>query len=267
VLVIRSSHGASFAVLLLSKEEVTQGCPLTMVAFGLAVLPLIRCLKQAVLHVHQAWYAAAATTSFPFLHMSMVRLVELGPAFGYYPEPLKSILVVKEVNKAAATEYFADLGFTVVTGHRYLGGFLGANEDLQAWLKDKASTWEHAVGELAGIAPKYPQTAYTGLQKSLQNEWQFVQCVKPGIGDHFHGVEVALATKFLPALFGESIDDDGDPRRILASLPVKHAGLTIPNPTDSASSCYEASTLVCSHLTAAVHGVAPFCHATHQEGR
>jgi hypothetical protein len=60
------------------------------------------------------------------------------PLATYYPEPAKSILVVKEANKAAATEYFADLGFTVVTGHRYLGGFLGANEDLQAWLKDKA---------------------------------------------------------------------------------------------------------------------------------
>jgi hypothetical protein len=160
------------------------------------------------------------------------------------------------------------IGFTVLTGYHYLCGFLGANEDLQAWLKDKASTWEHAVDELAGIAPKYPRTAYTGLQKSLQNGWQFVQRVKPGIGDHlFHGVEVALATKFLPDLFGESIDDHGDPRHILASLPVKHAGLAIPNPTDSASSCYEASTLVCSHLTAAVRGVVSFCYVTHQEGR
>jgi hypothetical protein len=133
-----------------------------MVAFGLAVIPLIRRLKQEVLHVHQAWYTdAAAAASFPFLCTFMERLVELGPAFGYYPEPLKSILVIKEANKAAATEYFADLGFTVVSGHRYLGGFLGANEDLQAWLKDKASTWEHAVGKLAVIAPKYPQTAYT----------------------------------------------------------------------------------------------------------
>jgi hypothetical protein len=144
-----------------------------MVAFGLAVMPLIRRLKREVLHGHQAWYAddATAAASFPFLRTFMERLVELGPAFGYYPEPSKSILVVKEANKAATTEYFADLGFTVVTGHRYLGVFLGANEDLQAWLKDKASTcWEHAIGELADIAPKYPQKAYTGLQKSLQNE-------------------------------------------------------------------------------------------------
>jgi hypothetical protein len=214
-----------------------------MVAFGLAVMLLIRCLKRKVHQVHQAWYTGddAATATFP--------LVELGTAFGYYPEPLKSILVVKQANKATATEYFADLGFTaVVTGHRYFGGFLGANEDLQAWLRDKVSSWEYA-----GIAPKYPQTVYTGLQKSLQNEWQFVQYVKPGIADHFHGVEVALTTRCLPALFlGGSIDNDGNPRRMLASLPVKHVGLAIPNPTDSASSCYEASTFVlsphCSHM-------------------
>jgi hypothetical protein len=69
-----------------------------------------------------------------------------------------------EENKAAATEYFADLGFKIVTGYRYLGGYLGSDQDLNAWLQDKASTQEHAVGKLAGITPKYPQSAYTGLQ-------------------------------------------------------------------------------------------------------
>jgi hypothetical protein len=74
-----------------------------------------------------------------------------------------------------------------------------------------------------------------------------------GISEHFHGVEKALATKFLPALFGEPLKaDDDDPCRRLTCLPVKHAGLAIPDLTGTSTYCYEASTLVCTHLTAAV---------------
>jgi hypothetical protein len=84
------------------------------------------------------------------------------------------------------------------------------------------------------------------------------------IGEHFHGVEKALATQFLPALFGESLaTDDIDPRRLLACLPVKHAGIAIADPTTTSDVLYEASTLVCSHLTAAVRGVKKFKHSTH----
>jgi hypothetical protein len=82
---IRSSDGAAFAVLLLSREGVTQGCPLAIVLFGLAVMPLIRRLKREVLEVHQAWYAddAAAAATFPLIHLFMEKLIELGPAVGY----------------------------------------------------------------------------------------------------------------------------------------------------------------------------------------
>ena len=48
-----------------------------------------------------------------------------GPARGYYPEPTKSILVVAERNVPRAKEYFRRMGIQVVTGIRYLGGFVG----------------------------------------------------------------------------------------------------------------------------------------------
>jgi hypothetical protein len=255
-------------IFLLSKEGVTQGCPLAMVAFGLAVMPLVRQLKREVHQVHQAWYAddAAADADFTSIKIFMERLIELGPDYGYYPEASKSILVVSEVNKAAAEPYFCDMKLKVVTRSRYLGGFIGSDRDLHEWLKDNVSTWEHAIGELSMLATKYPQSAYTGLQKFLQNEWQSVQRVKPGIGEHFQRVEKALATQFLPALFGESLataTDDTDPRRLCACLPVKHAGIAIEDPTATSDVFYEVSTLICSHLTAAVRGVEKFKHSTH----
>ena len=61
--------------------------------------------------------------------------------------------------------------------------------------------WAESVRTLAMVACKHPQSAYAGLQKSLQQEWAFVQRVTPGIGDNFGTVEEEIATAFLPALF------------------------------------------------------------------
>ena len=51
------------------------------------------------------------------------------------------------------------------------------------------------------VSLKHPQPAYSGLQKSLQQEWAFVQRVTPRVGDSFGPVEEALKETFVPALF------------------------------------------------------------------
>jgi hypothetical protein len=61
--------------------------------------------------------------------------------------------------------------------------------------------WEEAVADLASAAPNFSQAAYSGLQKSLQQEWQFVQRVTKSIGPEFEAVEVALSRTFLPKLY------------------------------------------------------------------
>jgi hypothetical protein len=91
------------------------------------------------------------------------------------------------------------------------------------------------------VAEQYPQAAYAGLQKSLQQEWQFLQCVTKGLGDEFRNIEKALQKDFLPALFGDDLADNilGQ----LVSLPVKKAGLAIQDPTMSVESNWTASNL------------------------
>ena len=51
-----------------------------------------------------------------------------------------------------------------------------------------SSTGTNAL-PIPGVARKHPQSAYAGLQKSLQQEWAFVQHVNPGIGNAFGPVE------------------------------------------------------------------------------
>ena len=87
--------------------------------------------------------------------------------------------------------------------------------------------WAESVRTLSGVARKHPQSAYAGLKKSLQQEWVFMQRVTLGIGDAFGTVEEEIATAFLPELF-EGVGD-GTPGRTITRLPVKQAGLALPN--------------------------------------
>ena len=160
-----------------SKEGVTQGDPLAMIAYGIGVLPLIRELWNAHPWVTQPWYADDAGAGGKFTNI-MEHLRDLQarvPARGYYPDPTKRILVVDPGNVARAEEHFRRLGIKVVTGHRYLGGYIGDKEAEGRWLAEKIKGWIESVEILAKVYQKHPQSAYAGLQKSLQQEWAFVQ--------------------------------------------------------------------------------------------
>jgi hypothetical protein len=84
------------------------------------------------------------------------------------------------------------------------------------------------------------------------------------IGGSFIGLEEALSKAFLPSLFDDAFDDN-DPRRKLPTFPVKFAGLAIPNPVISSNPNYKASTLICSHIIAAICGETMFCLLEHKE--
>jgi hypothetical protein len=57
------------------------------------------------------------------------------------------------------------------------------------------------------LAGNYPQAAYARFTFFLQNEWHYVQHVTSGTAPHFALLEVAIRTKFLPALLGIATTD------------------------------------------------------------
>ena len=123
----------------------------------------------------------------------------------------------------------------------------------------KIKGWTESVSILSGVAPKHPQSAYAGLQKSLQQEWAFVQWVTPGVGDSFGYVETALKETFVPALFKgmrESV-----PEREVTRLPVKQAGLALLGPSQMAPENWTASCVITGHLVAALRGQVEFLEA------
>ena len=80
-----------------SSEGTTQGDPLAMPMYALAVVPLIRHLHSTVPAASQVWFAddATAVGSASVLLDWWNHLVSIGPAFGYFPNSSKTFLIVK----------------------------------------------------------------------------------------------------------------------------------------------------------------------------
>ena len=133
----------------------------------------------------------------------------------------------------------------------------------------KIKGWTDPVEILAGVSRNQLQSTYEGLQKSLQQEWAFVQRVDPGVGDAFVPVETALKDTFVSALF-EGLRE-GMTERGVTRLPVKQAGLALSNPTQTAPENWTAPYVVTGHLVGALMGQVGFRTEDHsaclQEGR
>ena len=237
-------------IILLSQEGVTQGDPLSMIIYGVALKPLSAAIRKEVPSVLQPWYADDMAMVGPCtgIAQAMSLLEQLGPARGYYPEPSKSILICRPEDQTRAKHSLTDFAFQYVHGHRYVGGFIGTKEARDDWLKPQLDAWVYGIEQLAKVAQRFPQTAYAGLAKSLQMEWQYLQRVLPNAGPSFAPVEVALADTFLPALLQE-IAPASPAQRALQALPVRRAGLGVPDPQLTAASCFTASQACTAELT------------------
>ena len=63
--------------------------------------------------------------TLPSLHAWFSQLLSSGPAFGYFPQLAKTVLVVGPSYVNQATSLVTDLGIKVVSGSHFLGGFVG----------------------------------------------------------------------------------------------------------------------------------------------
>ena len=162
------------ALILLSKEGVTQGDPLVMALYGIALLPLAELLREKSLEVLQPWYVDDAVMQGKPQDVADTfhELVRLGPMFGYLPEPEKSFAICPLATEVAAKTIFEASGLPVRyrRGHRYVGGFVGSAEMKNLWVRPMVTKWVSGVEALAKVARKFPQSAFFGFTQSLQAE-------------------------------------------------------------------------------------------------
>ena len=133
---------------------------------------------------------------------------------------------------------FHPLGVRVVTGHRFLGGFIGSNDDMLAYVSEKVCKWVSNVRMFADIASTQPQLAYTAFTRSLQHEWIFLLRVIPNCHGVFQDLEHVIGAIFLLALFGVEISSE---EQDLFVLPLRMGGLGVINPVVAATGVHEFS--------------------------
>ena len=247
-----------------SREGTTQGDPLAIFFYGVSLLPLLRKLNDPN-KVLQNWYAddSAAITKLKKLEISLKNLIEEGPAFGYFPEPSKSFVVVDKQYAEEAHHIFDKYSITIVEGKRLLGVFIGDVNEKVIYLKKKELEWVDKIEKLSFVAKTEPHCALSGLTKSIQAEWNFSHRVLGGSSQLIQPLEHLLMEKYLPAILGTSSFSSMERR--LFCLPARKGGLGVSNPTSFADESYNTSREAVTVLYDAIVDQHGFLHEDHRK--
>ena len=190
-------HPGEPPVTILSREGVTQGDPLSMVLYRITLFPLADELRAAdsgllsPLYVDDAAFDGLARRIAHLFNLLMKR----GPDWEYFPNPDNSPFILDTpVREEATRREFAAEGLVLnfVSGSRYLGAYLGPQEELEAWIKPQVEAWAHGVRVLGKISQQHPQLAYAGFGMLLQFNWQYLQSTDPGVGTMMGAIEKAI---------------------------------------------------------------------------
>ena len=176
------------------------------------------------------------------------KLCNIGPQYGYYPNPSKTVLIVKGMeHMPKAKVLFGDSGIKFSSeGERHLGAVIGTSKFKETYVKTKVDSWVLDVKQLASIGEEEPQLAYSGFTKGLCHRWKYVQRTIAGIGHLFQPLENAIRDVFIPAIVGRKISDAD---RTLFALPLRYGGLGIQDPTETSDEEFYASCEISEELT------------------
>ena len=229
-----------------SQEGTTQGDNCAMGFYAISTLPILESLQNTNLYdsevdkVTQAWFADDSSAAG---HLSGIfkwwnKLSEIGPQFGYFPNPSKCVLIVKDEDmKLKAKKIFQRQGIEITTkGKRHLGAVVGSQTFKKEYLEEKVNSWMEDVKLLSDIAKSEPQCVYAAMMFSVQHRWNFVQRSIPDISHYMKKLENEIYRTILPAIIGRTISEE---ERNIMTLPVRYGGLGITKPNESCNFEYE----------------------------
>ena len=176
-------------------------------------------------------------------------LAEIGPSFGYFPQPKKSWLIVKPQFEEKIREIFQGTEIQIsVRGERHLGAVIGSNEYRKEYCTKIVKKWTNELKLLSEIALIHPKSAYACYVRGFQHRYNYCQRTIPGLEDCLAPLEECIRTQFIPAITGGHHVDDEE--RSLLSLPPRLGGLGIKNPIESAPAEFENSNDITKELQA-----------------
>ena len=237
----------------LSCEGTTQGDPLSMAMYALAITPLIRRLNELQEDVSQVWFAddATAAASCHNLRSWWDQLSAIGPQYGYHPNASKTFLVVKDEYEDEAKTVFGDTNISVTTrGKRHLGAAVGSRDFTTEYVSRKVKEWCDELMSLAKIAKSQPHAAFAAFNHGMTSKWTYVCRTIPEIDDLLRPLDEVIHQHFIPAITGRPPCSPLE--RQLLALPPRLGGLGLSNPSSDSQSEFESSKQVTGSLVALI---------------
>ena len=162
------SHLYISKLTILSQEGTTQGDPLAMAMYEIAILPLISRLHNDCLT--QKWYAddGIVVRMLKDIGALFDKRTQLGPKYGYLVNPPKCQLIIKYGGEFA-TE-FAGTNVQITQGTQVLGSVIGSSEASKSFLKDAEIKYTKSLDRLGKFALTSPPNANACLTKGVQQK-------------------------------------------------------------------------------------------------
>ena len=237
----------------LTREGTTQGDPLGMAMYALAVTPLINKRQELHGNTSQVWFAADATVASTCQRLGAWwdDLVARGPSFGYYPKASKTFLVVKEEYAEEAERAFADTSVNITTqGKRHLGAAIGSMAFRDEFVSEKVKRWCKEVELLSQVALSHPHAAFAAYIHGQASKWAYISRTIPGIGHLLEPLEQVIQEKFIPTLTGRPSCSKTE--RSLLALSARMGGLGLTIPSSHTEHCFEASSKITAPIAAMI---------------
>ena len=238
-----------------SKEGTTQGDPLAMAMYALALTPFVQHLHDEHDNTNQIWYAddSAAASKLRQLRRWWDDIKERGKQYGCNANSHKTQLLVKEPYLAEATALFQDTGIEIRSdGVQYLGTPIGKPEYISDFINTTISEWCDEVAVLARFAETEPHAAYSALQHGLKSKWTYVMRSIKISSEQLQPLTAAILRRLLPAITElTAIPASDEP---LLALPARLGGLGTEDPAIMAALQHGASQAIAAPLREEILG-------------
>ena len=234
-----------------SNEGTTQGDPTAMAVYGIGLTPLLNYLLTMYPEKDPKIVAFADDLSsagkISKLYSWWKDLLEMGPKFGYFPKPSKTVLIVKPEFQRIATEVFENTNIKVtISGERHLGAVIGSEIYRRKYVEEMINKWKEELLLLSKIAEIQPQAAYSAYIHGFKSKYNYFNRTIPTMHNHLNVLEDVLRNHFIPAIIGES--SISDHLRQLLALPIRLGGLALNFPHFNTEAEYNASRTLTEEL-------------------
>ena len=225
-----------------------------------------RIAKTSTEGVDQEWYAddSAGVGTVKGACAWLDALVKEGKGFGYSVNASKTVALVKRSAVDAFRKELAEMvpeiaaliqvvvledleaegaaegesGDVKEWGRRYLGAGMGGPRFREMYVGLRVDEWTEGLLFLAKVAAIDPQVGYSILVDDMVPRWRYLMRTTPSEPKWFDKLEAAIIGPIFGALFGCEATDE---QRARIALPLRHAGLAIPDPRKMAGEEHAAS--------------------------